>query len=80
MNVLSKRVSLKAPFQGLYLVSLKVLVDDVKKKNARGMACSASKAHLQGDNLMDVVDSAFSIHNSCGILSSEVQMHNECLS
>lgn len=49
-------------------------------RNARGMAYSPSQAHLQGDNLMDVVDSAFSIHNLYEILSGKVQMHNECLS
>lgn len=51
-----------------------------EKREAPGMAYSLTKAHLQGDNLMDVVDSAFSIHNLYGILSSKVQMHNECLS
>lgn len=55
-------------------------VDVMRKRNARGMAYSLSKAHLQGDNLMDVMDSAFSIHYLYGILSSKVQMHNECLS
>lgn len=44
------------------------------------MAYRLSQAHLQGDNLMDVVDSAFSIHNLYEILSGKVQMHNECLS
>lgn len=52
----------------------------MRKRKACGMAYSPSKAHLQGDNLMDVMDSAFSIHNLYGILSSKVQMHNECLS
>lgn len=33
---------------------------------------------LQGDYLMDVMDSAFSIHNLYGILSGKVQIHNEC--
>lgn len=51
-----------------------------EKKKPVGMAYSPSRAHLRGDNLMDVVDSAFSIHNLYGILSSKVQMHNECLS
>lgn len=51
-----------------------------KDRKARGMAYSPSQAHLQGDNLMDVVDSAFSIHNLYEILSGKVQMHNECLS
>lgn len=58
-----------------------------RKKNRRrggggggGQRIAQSKAHLQGDNLMDVMDSAFSIHNLYGILSSKVQMHNECLS
>lgn len=51
-----------------------------KKEKPLEVAYSPSKAHLQGDNLMDVVDSAFSIHNLYGILSSKVQMHNECLS
>lgn len=51
-----------------------------KGRKARGMAYSLSQAHLQGDNLMDVVDSAFSIHNLYEILSGKVQMHNECLS
>lgn len=50
------------------------------EKKARGRAYSPSKAHLQGDNLMDVVDSAFSIHNLYEILSGKVQMHNECMS
>lgn len=49
-----------------------------EREKARGMAYSPSKAHLQGDNLMDVMDSAFSIHNLYGILSSKVQIHNEC--
>lgn len=47
---------------------------------APGMAYSPSKEHLQGDNLMDVVGSAFSIHNLYEILSGKVQMHNECMS
>lgn len=51
-----------------------------EKKKPVGMAYSPGRAHLRGDNLMDVVDSAFSIHNLYGILSSKVQMHNECLS
>lgn len=51
-----------------------------KDRKARGVAYSLSQAHLQGDNLMDVVDSAFSIHNLYEILSGKVQMHNECLS
>lgn len=55
-------------------------MDAMRRRKARGMAYSPSKAHLQGDNLMDVVDSAFSIHNLYRILSSKVQMHNECLS
>lgn len=55
-------------------------MDAMRKRKARGMAYSLRKAHLQGDNLMDVVDSAFSIHNLYVILSSKVQMHNECLS
>lgn len=55
-------------------------MDVMRKRKAFGMAYSLSKAHLQGDNLMDVMDSAFSIHNLYGILSSKVQMHNECLS
>lgn len=54
--------------------------DVLGKRKARGIAYSPGKAHLQGDNLMDVMDSAFSIHNLYGILSSKVQMHNECLS
>lgn len=29
---------------------------------------------------MDVVDSAFSIHNLYEILSGKVQLHNECMS
>ena len=36
--------------------------------------------HTFWENLMDVMDSAFSIHNLYGILSSKVQMHNEYLS
>lgn len=47
---------------------------------APGMAYSRSQAHLQGHNLMDVVDSAFSIHNLYAILSGKVQLHNECMS
>lgn len=52
----------------------------VRKRKAGGVPYGPSKAHLQGVNLMDVVDSAFSIHNLYVILSSKVQMHNECSS
>lgn len=58
-------------------------MDALRKKTGKKSpweGYSPSKAHLQGDNLMDVVDSAFSIHNLYAILSGKVQMHNECMS
>lgn len=54
--------------------------EERRERKAPGMAYSRSQAHLQGHNLMDVVDSAFSIHNLYAILSGKVQMHNECMS
>lgn len=56
---------------GLYHVHQRPRLHGCHKEGekARGIGYSPSKAHLQGDNLMDVMDSAFSIHNLYGILS-----------
>lgn len=77
------RLPSKPPFQGWSLTppgATWMPPGREKDRKARGVAYSLSQAHLQGDNLMDVVDSAFSIHNLYEILSGKVQMHNECLS
>lgn len=69
-----------SPVSGLRRPRLHGCPEEKRDRKARGMAGSPRPAHLQGDNLMEAVDSAFSIHNLDEILSGEVQMHNECMS
>lgn len=66
------------PLLGVAPTALGSTVDMRRQRKAPGKVYLPSKAHLKGDNLMDVVASAFSIHNLYGILCGRVQIHNEC--